>query len=125
LFFAFILSILNRTSQGLVPHLGANSMEPTRILVQTKTHLVPGDDYHQRCLFMLDLICQHHWKRDFHPGQDRWSVYGARFGYDKRRCYFLVDHGQSTTDDDIMLLWYQWTGESLSEPFVPVMSFLN
>ena len=107
------------------PHLEENSTKPTRVLVQTKTHLVPGGDYDERLLFMLDLICQHHWNRDYDPDQDRWSVYGARFGYDNRRCYFLVDHGQSSTDDDIPVLWYQWTGESLLEPFRPIILSFN
>ncbi len=51
--------------------------------------------------------------------QDRWSVYGARFGYDNRRCYFLVDYGRSHTDDHVPVLWYQWTGESLLEALRP------
>lgn len=98
------------------PPLEENSMEPTRVLVQTKTHLVPGKDYDERLLFMLDLICQRHWDRDFDPDKDRWSTYGTRFGYDNRRCYFLLDHGQSLSDGDVSVLWYQWTGESLWEP---------
>jgi len=105
--------------EGTALHLGENSMGPKRVLVQTKTHLVPGEDWHQRCLFMLDLICHHHLNRDFDPDQDRWSVYGARFGYDNRRCYFLVDYGRSHTDDHVPVLWYQWTGESLLEALRP------
>jgi hypothetical protein len=86
---------------------------PKRILVQTQTHLVPGDDYGARCFFILNLICQHHWNRDFVFGEDRWNQYGAQFGYDRLTCYFLVDHGQSATNDDVPVLWYQWTGKSL------------
>ena len=104
---------------GAAPHLGESSTGPKRILVQTKTHLVPGDDYHARCMFMLNLICQHHWNHNFDLDQDRWNVYGAQFGYDNRSCYFLVDHGRSPTDDDVPVLWYQWTGESLLEPLSP------
>ncbi|QPH15599.1 hypothetical protein C2857_000039 [Epichloe festucae Fl1] len=66
---------------------------------------------------MLDLICQRTWNRDFDPKQDRWNVYGARFGCDNRRCYFLVDHGKSLCDSDVTVRWYQWDGESLN--FVP------
>ncbi|PVH70447.1 hypothetical protein DL98DRAFT_564161 [Cadophora sp. DSE1049] len=77
--------------EGAAPHLGEKSTGPIRILVQTKTHLHP----------------------DFDPDQDRWRVHGARFGCDKRHCYFLVDHGRSPTDDNVPVLWYQWTGESL------------
>jgi hypothetical protein len=96
-----------------------NPTEPKRILVQTETHLVPGDDYGKRCYFMLDLVCQHHWNRNFVFGEDRWNSYGTQFGYNNRTCYFLVDHGQSATDDDVPVVWYQWTGESLLEPLGP------
>ena len=77
-----------------------NLIGPIRILVQTKTSLVPGEGYHERCMFMLNTICQHHWNRDFDLAQDRWNVYGAQFGYDNRDCYFLIDHGQSLSDKD-------------------------
>ena len=43
-------------------------------------------------------------------------MYATQFCYDNRRSYFLDDHGQSATGDDIPVLWYQWTGESLLEP---------
>lgn len=105
--------------EGTARHIEGNLTGPKRILVQTKTHLVPGDGYDQRCLFLLDLICQYHWNRDFDPDQDRWSVYGAWFSYDNRRCYFLVDHGQSLNDNDVPVLWYEWTGESLLKPPSP------
>ncbi|KAI0117881.1 hypothetical protein GGR51DRAFT_500435 [Nemania sp. FL0031] len=96
------------------PPRATNSERPKRILVRTKTHLVPGDDYGARCYFMLDRICQHHWNRDFVFGEDRWNSYGTEFGYDNRTCYFLVDHGRSASnDDDVTVLWYEWTGESL------------
>ncbi|KAI1119827.1 hypothetical protein F5Y10DRAFT_149315 [Nemania abortiva] len=90
-----------------------NSEGPKRILVRTKTHLVPGDDYGARCTYMLNRICQHHWNRDFVFGKDRWNSYGTQFGYDNRTCYFLVDYGRSASDDDVPILWYEWTGESL------------
>ncbi|KAJ8120981.1 hypothetical protein O1611_g10220 [Lasiodiplodia mahajangana] len=91
------------------PHLETNSERPKRILVRTKTHLVPDDDYGARCYFMLNRICQHHWSRDFLFGEDRWNSYGTQFGYDNRTCYFLVDHGRSASDDDVSVLWYEWT----------------
>ncbi len=68
---------------------------------------------------MLDSICQHHWNRDIAPDQDRWSTYGARFGDDNRLCHFLVDHGQSLTNDHIPVLWYQGTVKSLLELLCP------
>lgn len=89
-----------------------DSKGPKRILVQTKTHLLRGDDYGTKCYFILDLVCQHHWNRKFVFGEDRWNSYGAQLGYYNRTCYFLVDHGESATDD-VPVLWYRWTGESL------------
>ena len=90
-----------------------NSTGPFRVLVQTKTHLVPGDDYEQRLMFMLNLICNRHLNRNFDSRQDRYSAEGTWFGYHNRRCYFLVDHGESSNDHDVPVSWYEWTGESL------------
>ena len=92
---------------------------PVRILVQTKTHLVPGDKYAERIERMQNLICQHHWNRDFDWDQDRWNLYGADFGFDDRTCYFLMDHGESHTDPPV--LWYSWTGESLLVIPIPLL----
>ncbi|KAI3321349.1 hypothetical protein HD806DRAFT_503798 [Xylariaceae sp. AK1471] len=83
---------------------------PKRILLQTKTHLVPGGDYQERCTNMQNLLCQHLWNRDFDYNHDRWQEYGAAFAYEGRRCYFLLDHGQST-GNDVPVLWYKWTGK--------------
>ncbi|QYS93775.1 hypothetical protein H0G86_001143 [Trichoderma simmonsii] len=84
---------------------------PVRILVQTVTSLVPGNDYGQRIDFIRNIVCQHHWNRDFVWNKDRWNSYGDDFGYENRNCYFLIDHGESTEDPPI--LWYKWTGKSL------------
>lgn len=106
----FVMETNTSNPESRAPDVGE---APTRVLVQTKTHLVPGDGYHKRCLFMLDLICQRTWSRDFDPKQHRWNVRGALFGYDNHPCYFLVDHGQSSNDEDITVLWYHWDGKSL------------
>ncbi|KAL6836641.1 hypothetical protein J3E69DRAFT_322106 [Trichoderma sp. SZMC 28015] len=84
---------------------------PVRILVQTVTSLIPGNDYGQRVDYIRNIVCQHHWNRDFDWNKDRWNSYGDNFGYENRNCYFLIDHGESTEDPPI--LWYQWTGKSL------------
>lgn len=91
-----------------------NPEGPVRILVQTKTHLVPGTGrvFAERCLLMKNLICQQHWNRNFDPKQDRLRTQGTNFAYEGRRCYFLVDHGRSESDD-IPVVWYKWNGKDL------------
>ncbi|KAI8944096.1 hypothetical protein F4801DRAFT_260734 [Xylaria longipes] len=84
---------------------------PKRIVLQTKTHQVPGGDYQERCTNMKNLLCQHLWNRDFDYNYDRWQDYGAAFAYEGRTCYFLLDHGQSTSNN-VPVLWYKWTGKS-------------
>ncbi|KAI0867216.1 hypothetical protein GGS24DRAFT_378016 [Hypoxylon argillaceum] len=90
---------------------GDENPTPQRIVLQTKTHQVPGDDYHERCKNMKNLLCQHLWNRDFDYNHDRWQAYGAAFAYEGRRCYFLLDHGQSTSNN-VPVFWYKWTGNS-------------
>ncbi|KAK2765339.1 hypothetical protein FQN54_008185 [Arachnomyces sp. PD_36] len=88
---------------------------PIRILVQTFTHLVPGNGGEEKETFILDRICQHHWNRDFDPREFAYSSYNAKFAFNNRRCFFLVDYGDSTkyNNDDVPILSYEWTGESL------------
>ncbi|KAI9740965.1 MAG: hypothetical protein M1818_004571 [Claussenomyces sp. TS43310] len=86
---------------------------PIRILVQTLTHLIPGRDSFERIFFILNGICQNHWNCDFKGPQFRYAVYNGRFGLNNQRCFFLVDHGESENDDDVPVLYYEWTGESL------------
>lgn len=90
---------------------------PLRILVQTKTHLVPGDVYSEKIQLMRNLICQHVWGRDFIPSADRWDGYALEFGHDNRTCFFLVDsgmtaeHGETPTDEP-QVIWLRWTGDT-------------
>lgn len=42
------------------------------MLVHTTTSRVPGNGRWERVVFMRNLICQHHWNRDFDWDQDRW-----------------------------------------------------
>ncbi|KAI5859767.1 hypothetical protein GGS23DRAFT_259632 [Durotheca rogersii] len=86
---------------------------PLRVVLQTKTHLVPGDEFSERCRNMKNLICRHLWDRDFDHRRDRWSSHLANFGYDNRTCYFLLDHGQCTGGEAaVPVLWFKWTGTS-------------
>lgn len=86
---------------------------PVRILAQTLTHLVPGKDNYERTMFMLNCMCQYHWNCDFDVPEFRWASYNDQFAFDNRRCFFLVDYGESKNDDDVPILSYEWTGESL------------
>lgn len=86
---------------------------PVRVLVQTLTHLVPGGDSIERTDFILNRMCQHHWACDFQSSKFRWTSYNDDFALDNRRCFFLVDYGESENDDDVPVLPYEWTGESL------------
>ncbi|KAB5514930.1 hypothetical protein GE09DRAFT_1161624 [Coniochaeta sp. 2T2.1] len=92
-----------------------------RILVQTRTSLVPGDDYAERCRLMRNLICQHQWKRDYNHGWDRWYEYRALFGYENRRCYFVVDGGQAADEtEDVPVIRYKWDGEMFTPIYGPL-----
>ncbi|EEQ32318.1 conserved hypothetical protein [Microsporum canis CBS 113480] len=87
---------------------------PVRVLVQTSTHLVPGDGYFRKCEFMQNKLCQLHWNCDFDYKQHRWSTYGCEFALDNRPCYALIDSGKVAGDDDddkVPILPYEWTGE--------------
>ncbi|KAH8817338.1 hypothetical protein F5884DRAFT_830412 [Xylogone sp. PMI_703] len=86
---------------------------PVRILVQTLTHLVPGKECFERMFFILDRICQHHWNCDFDVPKFRRASYNCQFAFNNRRCFFLVDYGESQNDDDVPILFYEWTGETL------------
>lgn len=87
---------------------------PVRILVQTVTGLVPGDLYPERIQLMRNIICQHHWNRDYDFRQERCQVRHGDFGFDNRICYFLLDSGINLSSlEDVPILWYRWTGESL------------
>ncbi|KAG9254971.1 uncharacterized protein F5Z01DRAFT_749744 [Emericellopsis atlantica] len=63
-----------------------------RILLQTRTHLPLGAEYGDKIEFMKNLACQHLWKRDFDPSQERWYPYSTVFGLADRLCFLLIDH---------------------------------
>ncbi|KAI3321809.1 hypothetical protein HD806DRAFT_545508 [Xylariaceae sp. AK1471] len=75
-------------SESTAPLSEKDADGPKRILVQTKTHLLRGEDYSTKLYFTLNLICQHHSNRDF-------------LGYNNRTCYFLVDHSESAADNHV------------------------
>lgn len=92
---------------------------PVRILVQTKTHLVPGDkstDSWERIERMVKLICHLVWQRDFDKLRERKWLYGCEFAFDNRPCWFLIDHHGPDPEPipDPPVVWYTWTGTDLS-----------
>lgn len=95
---------------------GGGSDEPVRVLVQTKTHLVPGEDHNAKWQFMTNQIALHHWGSKFQK-DDRCNEYGTQYAYKNRRCFFLVDHGTSPIGSDdpfhVPIVRYEWTGEEL------------
>jgi hypothetical protein len=100
---------------------------PVRILVQTLTHLVPADGvgpendpYSDKLFSMFDRICKYQWNCKFDPEVLRWYSYGDEFGYNDRLCFFLIDYGSSSNDEDVPILCYKWTGELLYDYSTPL-----
>lgn len=91
---------------------------PVRVLVQTQTHLVPGDrftEFGKRDDAMLSLICQHVWKREFDQFRERRWNYNPYYAVDNVECWFLVDHHgpDPIPPSDPPVVWYRWTGSEL------------
>ncbi|KAI1747315.1 hypothetical protein F4782DRAFT_521509 [Xylaria castorea] len=96
--------------------------DPVRILVETATHLVPGQLYPEKLEGMRNVICRHHWDRDFDHEIDRCYVYGlggagdlkSGRGGQGRACFFLVDNGETMSErENPPVLRYRWTGKEL------------
>ncbi|KAK3292990.1 uncharacterized protein B0H64DRAFT_403257 [Chaetomium fimeti] len=88
---------------------------PVRVLVQTQTHLVPGDKtthFGERYDAMVSLICQHVWQREYDQFRERDWSYHCHFAVDNVECWFLIDHHgpDPTPPPDPPLIWYRWTG---------------
>ncbi|KAL2126471.1 hypothetical protein VTI74DRAFT_846 [Chaetomium olivicolor] len=84
---------------------------PVRVLVQTKTHLVPGDkstEFGERVSAMENMICQHVWQRDYDRHRERAWHYGCKFALENIECWFLVDHHgpDPSPSPDPPVLWY-------------------
>ncbi|KAH6641262.1 hypothetical protein F5144DRAFT_463765, partial [Chaetomium tenue] len=92
--------------------------KPLRVLVQTKTHLVPGDKSTYsptRMTEMENRICRHVWQRDQQQDSERMFSYNTYLMIDNLDCWFLVDHHgfDPRPDVDPPVLWYKWTGTEL------------
>ncbi|EAQ89049.1 predicted protein [Chaetomium globosum CBS 148.51] len=95
--------------------------KPVRILVQTRTDLVPGDKSTYslaRKDAMENLICQHVWQRNFDDHRERAWAYNCEFAWDSVECWFLVDHhGPDPMPPlDPPVVWYKWTGAEFPLP---------
>ena len=91
---------------------------PVRILVQTRTDLVPGDKSTKSFVrkdAMENLICQHVWQRNFDDYRERRWDYNREFAWDSVECWFLVDHHgpDDIPPPDPPVIWYRWTGKEL------------
>lgn len=86
---------------------------PVRVLVQTLTHLVPGEGSHIKTWYILNMVCQKYWNCDFQAPKFRWASFDAEFAFPNRRCFFLLDYGESENDDLVPIIALEWTGEIL------------
>lgn len=89
-----------------------------RVLIQTVTHLVPGNDRGEQLRFLENKVCQLHWGRDFDRAQERIYAYHDHddFGLKKVECFFIIDHrGHDHATEEVRapVVFYKWTGESL------------
>ena len=109
------------------------SDSPVRVLVQTRTHLVPGHKYGdigKRIDDMQNLICQHVWQRDYDEKRERAWKYRCELAVDNVQCWFLIDHhGPDPTSPppDPPVVWYSWTGAELlvSSGWLPALESLT
>ncbi|XP_044715475.1 uncharacterized protein HRG_11054 [Hirsutella rhossiliensis] len=58
------------------------------------------------CMSILNRTCQHPWNCDFEVPKFRWASYNDQFALNNRRCFFLIDFGQSG-NDDVPVLAYE------------------
>lgn len=94
------------------------ALSPVRVLVQTYTHLVPGEARPHKLEFLRDTIAGRVLKTKHNRSTAHMHVYDDMFAIPGRQCFFLYDYaaapvGDDVADDDIPLLWYRWTGEQL------------
>lgn len=97
---------------------GNTAPSPVRILVQTYTHLVPGEARPDKLKFLRNTIATQVLKTTYNKSTDFMQAYDDLFAVPGRQCFFLYDHaatpvGDDVADDAIPLLWYRWTGDKL------------
>lgn len=105
---------LTRTMEPTTSKTEGSEYPPMRVLVQTLMHLVSGTDNMNKCDFIFNRICQHQWNCDFEPGKvHRCATYNDVFAFANRCYFFLLDVGKFDNDDDVPVICYEWTEESL------------
>ncbi|OAA60962.1 hypothetical protein SPI_04986 [Niveomyces insectorum RCEF 264] len=91
-----------------------------RILVQCRSHDIPGEPDERRTT-MANIVCEHTWNRPFDKDQDRVQSSG-QYRYDQNRVYFLIDNGPLDSRD-VSTSVYRWNGkELLAMPLNPVIA---
>jgi hypothetical protein len=112
-------NIVGPTSTGAAAAANTDDLDiPVRILVQTQTHLVPGDrstEFGERYDAMVSLICQHVWQRRYDKFRERVWNYHCYFALDNVECWFLIDHHgpDPSPPPEPPIVWYRWTGIEL------------
>ena len=88
--------------------------QPIRLLLETETHRVPGQEYGDKLNSLRNTRCRRYFNRDYDHQQDRCYMKGDDFAFARRRCFTLIDNG-SRDATDVPVLRYRWTGTELSE----------
>ena len=114
-----IPNIVEATSTEVTAAANTDDLDtPVRILVQTQTHLVPGNrstEFGERYGAMVNLICQHVWQRGYDKFRERVWTYHCYFALDDIECWFLIDHHGPDPSPPLEppIVWYRWTGTEL------------
>ncbi|KAK1589933.1 uncharacterized protein LY79DRAFT_232025 [Colletotrichum navitas] len=81
-----------------------------RILVRCQSDLIPGPPT-QRNETIANIICLHHWERDFDKTQDVLNSLG-QYASNNVKCYFLLDNGTAGSKEPEIFV-YRWDGKGL------------
>lgn len=89
--------------------------EPLRLVLEIQTSDVRGERYGDKIRYIQNLLCQHHFGRDYDKSQEYTHVYGDEFAMPDHACYIAIDHGDNdvATVTDVPSIWYKFTGEEM------------
>lgn len=110
-------SLKNRNEELLRRALAEADL-PLRILVQTRSGLIRGENSTARRRRVSDIVARAVWDRNSDPTQETLRSYRALWSRPRMTCWFLVDHafpqvGSDVPDESIPILWYLYDGEWL------------